>query len=194
MELSDIIVVQLLCIVLPAYAAWNLVPGRDTFIGRHLQSKLQANPLLPSCCSSGSGPMNNWIGILFRFMVYLLQAITRILAVNTFENELMPDSMAPAVGEYGFPRQLIYIFVGCETILTFLVFVCIFWMATPPFCIIAAIFAFLSFAVSVLAGIGMFVNSAIVPGVLQSILSVIFLVVAGLNIAHCMSIGKAKEV
>jgi hypothetical protein len=97
------------------------------------------------------------------------------------------------VGAYGFSRQLIYIFIGAETILTFLVFVCIFWVATLPFCIIATVFAFLSFTVSILAGIGMLVNSAIVPGVLQIILSFIFLLVAGLNISHCMSIGKAKK-
>jgi hypothetical protein len=191
MELFDTIMVQLVCIVLPAYAAWNIVPGRDTLIGKHLQSKFQANPFL-SCCRSASSPLSHWIGISFWFTVYVLQAITRILAVNTFENELMPDSTATAVGAYGFSRQLIYIFIGAETILTFLVFVCILWMATLPFCVIATIFAFLSFAVSVLAGIGMMVNSASVPGVLQIILSVIFAVVAGLNISHSMSMGKAK--
>jgi hypothetical protein len=65
-------------------------------------------------------------------------------------------------------------------------------MATPPFCIVATIFAFLSFAVSILAGIGMVVNSAIVPGILQIILSSFFLVMAGLKISHCMSEVKLK--
>jgi hypothetical protein len=191
MELFDIILVQLLCIFLPAYASWNIIPGRETLIGKNLHSKFQTNPFL-ACCRGPSSPVGHWIGITFWFVVYALQAITRILAVNNFENSLMPDSTSTEVGGYDFSRQLIYVFLGAETIFTFLVFVCIFWMATLPFCIVATIFAFLSFAVSVLAGVGMMVNSAFAPGILQIILAVIFSAISGLNIAHCMSMGKAK--
>jgi hypothetical protein len=183
MELFGIVLVQILCVLLPAYAAWSFVPASNTPLGMYLHSRFNKN--FCACNFLVKSPTARyWLGALLWFDVTVMQAVIRITTVVAFENHTMPNASITTIGGYDFSRRAIYALFGAETIFFFLVFLCIFLGVSRAHNILATILAILGFAASVLVTIGLFYDELFWQGILQIILNIFFVVVTSFCVLH----------